>query len=148
MPWPKGKPRSDEEKRKISAAQQGLYRGWTSHDTKDCRICGTEFTPNSARHWFCSPDCKALDHYEKKTGITHAEYLHLLGEQNGVCATCLRPAPNGNRYHVRFFLDHSHATGRRRGLLCFNCNRGIGLFGDDPQVLRRAAAYLERYAAD
>lgn len=40
-------------------------------------------------------------------------------------------------------VDHCHKTGRVRGVLCFNCNSAIGKLGDDPDVVRRAVAYLE-----
>ncbi|MFE7414654.1 endonuclease domain-containing protein [Streptomyces laurentii] len=40
-------------------------------------------------------------------------------------------------------MDHRHETGRVRGVLCFNCHSAIGRLGDDPDVLRRAIAYLE-----
>lgn len=40
-------------------------------------------------------------------------------------------------------VDHCHEAGRVRGVLCFNCNSAIGKLGDDPDVLRRAIAYLE-----
>ena len=41
-------------------------------------------------------------------------------------------------------VDHSHNDGRVRGLLCFNCNQGIGRFDDDVTTLRRAIEYLDR----
>ncbi|MGW1805885.1 endonuclease VII domain-containing protein [Streptomyces sp. NPDC002078] len=59
----------------------------------------------------------------------------MIASQRGLCAICLA-AP---AVHV----DHCHNTGRVRGVLCFNCNSGLGLLRDDPDAVRRAAAYLE-----
>lgn len=62
----------------------------------------------------------------------------MLEAQDGVCAVCaVAPAAQ---------VDHDHETGRVRELLCFNCNGGLGQFRDDPEVLRRAAEYVERHA--
>ena len=58
----------------------------------------------------------------------------MLEAQDGVCAIC-KSAP---AVHV----DHDHATGAVRALLCFNCNGGLGQFKDDPGVLRAAAEYV------
>lgn len=59
--------------------------------------------------------------------------------QGGRCLIC---GAQPKRLHV----DHCHATGLVRGLLCGLCNRGIGAFRDDPRLLRAAIAYLERVA--
>jgi hypothetical protein len=56
--------------------------------------------------------------YRSRTGITQAEYDRLLVEQGGHCALCPN-TPKTRRLHV----DHDHATGAVRGLLCFRCNR-------------------------
>lgn len=58
----------------------------------------------------------------------------MLAEQGGVCAIC-RAAPAAH-------VDHDHATGAVRALLCFNCNGGLGQFRDDPDTLREAAEYV------
>jgi len=68
-----------------------------------------------------------------------AKYNRLLAHQDGGCAICGRKPTR-----IRLAVDHSHATGLLRGLLCFRCNRGYGLFHDeDPIRLRKAAEYLE-----
>jgi hypothetical protein len=73
-------------------------------------------------------------------GLTVSEYEELLAGQGGVCRICGKP-PSVGRY--RFHLDHDHESGVVRGLVCNRCNSGMGFFGDDPVMLRRAAAYLE-----
>lgn len=85
------------------------------------------------------PEIKAkYEEYRLKVryGITTAEYWDLVAEQNGVCAICGNP--NGKKLHV----DHDHKTNKVRGLLCGNCNKGIGLFKDDITLLDKAIKYL------
>lgn len=68
-------------------------------------------------------------------GITLEQYDEMVERQQGRCAVChLIPDV--------LVIDHDHETGRVRGLLCQNCNRGIGLMRDDPSVLSRASVYL------
>ncbi|MEV7073553.1 endonuclease VII domain-containing protein [Streptomyces sp. NPDC093990] len=67
--------------------------------------------------------------------MAEAERDEMVAVRRGLCAICSTvPA-----VHV----DHCHKTGRVRGVLCFNCNSGLGLLGDDPEALNRAADYLE-----
>lgn len=71
-------------------------------------------------------------------GLSVIEYKYILAKQNFVCAICGQP--DANR---RLSVDHCHATGKVRGLLCLRCNRGIGLFQDDPNRLVKASVYLK-----
>lgn len=75
------------------------------------------------------------DHLKRQYGLTEAERDATVASRRGLCVICLKPPAA----HV----DHCHKTGRVRGVLCFNCNSAIGKLGDDPDAVRRAAAYLE-----
>ena len=63
----------------------------------------------------------------------------MLAKQDQRCAICCNES-NGRQWHV----DHCHEAGIVRGILCDNCNRGLGHFKDNPLVLQFAAAYLEK----
>lgn len=76
-------------------------------------------------------------------GISAAEYEKLLQQQGGRCAICGR-TDNGMRHTKNFHVDHNHATGEVRGLLCGPCNGVLGYAKDDPSVLLQAIAYLNR----
>ncbi|MEE1669660.1 endonuclease VII domain-containing protein [Streptomyces sp. WAC07094] len=114
---------------------------------KYCRTCG-EIKPHSEWHRNAtasdglSTRCKAcravqgrVGHLKRHYGLTQAERDEMVASQRGLCVICLK-AP---AVHV----DHCHETGKVRGVLCFNCNSAIGKLGDDPDAVRRAAAYLE-----
>jgi hypothetical protein len=83
-----------------------------------------------------------LAHKLKDYGLTVADYDRMLAAQRGRCAICRSQTPKGpGRWHI----DHDHVTGQVRGLLCNNCNRGIGFLEDDPEVIKRAAAYVAKH---
>ena len=79
-------------------------------------------------------------HLRRRYGITPEDYDGLLAHQQGVCAICGATEPGGRG---RFHVDHCHDEGIIRGLLCANCNQGLGKFKDDPTLLTSAIAYLE-----
>lgn len=83
-----------------------------------------------------------------KYGLTPEEYAELLKAQDGRCAICRRKPGNTqgvDRHNL--VVDHDHAAGTTRALLCDFCNRGLGIFRDDPDLLMAAAAYLLEYSA-
>lgn len=83
-----------------------------------------------------------LRHVQQRYKISPNEYEAMLKAQNGRCAICGVARPPQAR---RLAVDHCHATGRRRGLLCGACNIGIGLFRDDIHRLLKAVSYLLNY---
>ena len=78
----------------------------------------------------------------KSYGLTLKDYDDVLARQSGACAICGSSDPKTPR-GGRFCVDHNHKTGEIRGLLCANCNRGIGLLGDSSEMLLTACAYLK-----
>jgi hypothetical protein len=81
----------------------------------------------------------ARDAYYRRTyGVSADEFDAMLEAQGGRCAICKEMPERLASMHV----DHDHATGEVRGLLCLNCNQGIGKLKDDASLLLRAAFYL------
>ena len=90
-------------------------------------------------------DRNGYDSRIRRKGISTEEYERRFAEQGGLCAICRK----GHRADRRFDIDHDHATGAIRGLLCQGCNMRLGRFRDDTAALRAAgreadAVYLER----
>jgi len=73
-------------------------------------------------------------------GIDIEQYESMVEAQGGLCAICGNCDPS-----FSLAVDHNHDTGKVRGLLCSNCNNGLGRFKDDPDRLRRAADYLNSH---
>lgn len=94
---------------------------------------------------------EASRHYGLKRyyGLTLEEYGQMLADQCGVCAICGKPevrvTPKGDL--TTLHVDHDHETGKVRSLLCYRCNSALGSMRDRPDLLRKAADYIERHRA-
>lgn len=135
---------------RAQAEREYCIRGHKLSDTRYqgrrvCKICRAD----AQREWRKSHPVEARAYlrnsrYKRLYGITFDEFEALLEKQSGLCAICLRVIPDvdkGGRYPA---VDHDHATGKIRGIVHGSCNRGIGMFEDNPLFLRRAARYLEQ----
>lgn len=75
-------------------------------------------------------------HRRQRYGMALGDFDSMFQEQGGLCALCReRPAEH---------VDHDHVTGVVRGILCFNCNGGLGQFRDRVDIMAKAIDYLER----
>lgn len=137
-------------------------------DTKACARCGQRFTydhfhknrANSDGHnYWCKPCVRtatarakrerrlrdptyyADEGLRRRYGMTVKEREDMIRAQGGKCAICGGAGDHGRRR--RLHVDHCHASGRVRGLLCHRCNVGIGYFQEDTERLRGAIRYLE-----
>ena len=96
----------------------------------------TEENPEKVREY------RAKDPYTFKKrcarhGITPEEFWAMYEEQDGTCPVCDKAIDAEGSA-----IDHNHETGEVRGILCKNCNRALGLLGDNPETMARAEAYL------
>ncbi len=87
-------------------------------------------------------------HLRKTYKISFEDYLEMERRQDSKCAVC-GTTDSGtyrglNNTKSRFCIDHDHVTGKIRGLLCLNCNTGIGRLGDNLEGVEAAAAYLRK----
>ena len=81
-------------------------------------------------------------HLIRNYNITINEYEQMLAKQRGLCAICESPMSLNSQMGRKLAVDHDHSTGKVRGLLCENCNRGLGMFKDSPHLLSMAILYL------
>lgn len=90
-----------------------------------------------------NPDYYLAYSLRKNYGITLEWYREQLSKQKNVCAICKQPETAVIRGKVISMpVDHCHKTGKARGLICTKCNRGLGLFSDNVDVLKSAIHYL------
>jgi hypothetical protein len=93
-------------------------------------------------------DYNRTSHLMREYGITLEQHDAMLTAQSGLCAICGSPPdPDGYKASRSLHVDHNHETKQVRALLCLNCNRGLGHYFDNPELLRKAADYLEFYAS-
>lgn len=94
-----------------------------------------------------SREDKKEKHLLQKYGISLEVYSKMYHEQHGQCKICRTPLDfqNVGRGSGTANVDHCHFSGKVRGLLCNNCNRGLGHLKDSPTLLRLAAEYLDAF---
>lgn len=89
----------------------------------------------------CNNDRNRGYKLKKNYGMTEADFEVMLASQNRCCAICGTDDHNSRNWHI----DHDHATGKVRGILCGGCNHGLGNFIDNVKLLIKAAMYLVRH---
>lgn len=106
-----------------------------------CKSCNSE-------RWKASPREVRAKSKLRQYRLTPEEYDAMLSRQNGLCAICNQPETDraGRETMRSLAVDHNHATGVVRELLCGKCNRAIGSMLEDPVRLRAAADYLDKWS--
>lgn len=129
------KPRTEFFANPKSRAKDGLH--------PYCKSCKRELT----RVWRRNHPDKVREYGRKSDrkkrfgpGMTAEVFADMLSTQRGKCAIC----GGTNASERALSIDHDHRTGSIRGLLCSNCNVGLGFFRDAPELLEKAIGYLKR----
>lgn len=120
-----------------------------------CQVCSNIYESKRPRPGtdglFRCVDCSKKRNFEinilndrnrtifREYGLYPWQYDKMLKDQNNLCAICRLPEPSG-RYLA---VDHCHTTNKVRGLLCINCNNGLGRFKDNVLALEKAIKYLQ-----
>lgn len=103
-----------------------------------CKECAKQDT----KEWNTRNKTTQRDRYLKRTyGISENEYNAMLLSQNNACLLCKTEFSDGWGANAPV-VDHCHNTGKVRGILCNECNRGLGYFHDNKETLMNAIKYL------
>lgn len=94
----------------------------------------------SLERYHANPESQRLRLYISRYGLDIADWHSMFKKQRGCCAIC---GTHQSKLKQTLNVDHNHSTGIVRGLLCSNCNRGVGMFQDEADRLRKAAEYLD-----
>lgn len=100
-----------------------------------------EEAKKKVRDYYKNNPEKRFAQHLKDFGITPDEYREIHEKQGGKCAIC--GSEIGDVMGNRLYIDHNHKTGKVRGLLCSDCNFGIGKFKDNIELMQKAIQYLE-----
>ncbi len=138
------KPLSEFHKSKSTGHGYQVYCKPCQYDRHSAwRIKNLDKAAEAGRKWRAANKDRSKDH-DLKThyGIAIGTYDALFEKQNGQCAICKTTEPGGKG---RFHLDHCHTTNDIRGLLCHNCNLGIGYMKHSEVTIKAAIDYLKNY---
>jgi hypothetical protein len=113
-----------------------------------CALKGPEQRAIYYKRWLMkegSIGIRRATYLKKQYGVTVDDYVTIYEAQNGRCAICDAEGSDirtCREYRTLLCVDHDHRNDRIRGLLCHKCNRGIGHFSDNGELLENAAYYV------
>lgn len=126
---------NDNEHRKYRLKELSKYR---DENKEDILKRARERYKRPDEHWK-----RIASRLKTVFGLTAQEFCDMLDAQMGVCGICGNPLYSYDN-DKRPSVDHCHDTGKVRGLLCKNCNSGIGMMQDNPDIVYKAYQYLTK----
>ena len=132
-------------KREKRLAQKREYYAANSERIMEYQRNYRDANPEKLADWrreYCKRNVDQIKNSAlKRSGFTLTSKRAMIEAQGNRCAICACNFEDLSAKNIH--ADHCHATGKPRGVLCFRCNLGIGKFEDNPELLRKAALYLE-----
>lgn len=123
----------DKNKEKISQIQKNYY------------MKNTEKVRTNNKRWKVNNPVKMrANHLKREYNISLEDYDKLLQKQESRCAICKIHKDELKNGKINLDVDHCHETGKVRGLLCPNCNKALGLFRDNPDIIKSTLEYLNK----
>lgn len=116
---------------------------WVKNNKEKVRILNLK-NREKRKIYYSSPEgieSSRRAHLKRMFNLTLEEFNQKLEEQNYRCALC--EGTETRDKHKVFAVDHDHSNGKIRGLLCWKCNSGLGLFNDNTILLEKAINYLK-----
>jgi hypothetical protein len=110
-----------------------------------CKTCSSKKSSANKRKWRRTAAGRAAykRYWLGRYGLSVEQYNAMLAAQGGRCETC--PNAFDDTRSGRACVDHHHATGKVRALLCGSCNAALGMAKENPVILRALARYLETH---
>ena len=121
----------------------GKRKGALDGHKNKCKSCFTEISKLSH---LANPTLRKREWLKRTYNITLEQYEDMFKSQNNQCKICGRKETSINHYTKQpraLAVDHCHDTLKVRGLLCTDCNTGLGCFLDNQEVLTKAILYLQ-----
>lgn len=119
----------------MTADRREYFRQWNEAHAEERRLYMRDYYQANKQRWV---EWGRKQRFTRRR-MTEDEFDQMLDTQDGGCAICrVEGQP--------LVIDHDHATGEIRGLLCHACNLGLGKLHDDPVLVERALAYLRKLA--
>lgn len=118
---------------------------WKGTYKLDCKSC-----TNEKKRLKYDPHLRRIEGLKNLYGISYEDLCTMYTQQNGCCSICSTPISleAGRTKKGKAHVDHCHATGKVRGLLCTKCNTLLGMAEDSIDILKAAILYLDRSQDD
>ena len=136
----------------------GVFKEWESFSWKRSK----RYKDSSKLHQLKQPKCKDCAlietsswresqsqerlrdlYYKRMYRMSLENFNYMFTSQKGKCKLCNKDLSLLNNNPERAVVDHCHTTGKVRGILCNECNRGLGYFRDNSEALFRASIYIK-----